>query len=195
MGQYRHTESSILAITTVNELEQKMTKLFLCEEGKFHYFLDKPKKKPHYRLNIIGHSLSTSSQILFCGTVENAPRMNIGDFCRTVHNLLNSIRIKGHNIQSARIIACWSGANGFAQKLADYLNIPVKGSLGGTRLRHIPNVDRRCIDKPGSGSRYSAEEIYRQKQYDPHYGQYKWYEPQSLESAWESFTNDRISKK
>ncbi|MBE8597398.1 hypothetical protein [Xenorhabdus sp. BG5] len=201
MGQYRHSISSIMAMTG-NELGQKTTQLYQYEEGRFFYFLDEPKHKPKYRLNIVGHSSPVGSPILFWGTCEYAHGMNLNNFCKTVHNLLNSLKNKGHNIQCIRIIACWTGANGLAQRLANHLNMPVKGSLGGTRiystsnLRPTLNINRHFIDKPDGNNYYFPEEGDRQRRHDPAYGLYRWYYPQlsGSDCGFEAFINERISR-
>ncbi len=93
------------------------------KEKRFHYFLDKAKHIPEYRLNIIGHaSSSMSSAVLFQGACLNCPGMNLKVFCETISTLFTDIKNKGLNIRCVRIIACHSGASGLAQTLANHIN-------------------------------------------------------------------------
>ncbi|MDC9592492.1 hypothetical protein [Xenorhabdus sp. IM139775] len=189
MGQYRHTISNIMAMTD-DEVIQKTTEVNFHQEKRFHYFLDKPKHKVGYRLNIVGHTSPVGQEILFVGSCQYNPGMNLNDFCETIKALLTDIKNRGQNIQSVRIVACHSGTNGLAQALANHINMPVKGSLGGTRIcltteyRPMSNISRYFIDKGGDRSHSSQEERDRQERHDPHYGMYRWYNPQiqSLDS-------------
>ncbi|MGJ0625294.1 hypothetical protein [Xenorhabdus bovienii] len=201
MGQYRHTISSIMAMPN-DVLLQKTVEFNFHQEKRFHYFLDTPKHKPGGRLNIIGHVSPVGSSILFMGACEYSPGMNLNVFCQTIKALLTDIKNRGQNILCIRIIACYSGANGLAQELANHINMPVKGSLGGTRVspttqfRSMPNINRRFIDKTDREGHYYAEERERQLRHDPYYGVYKWYYPQSSnpDSEFDEFASQRVSR-
>ncbi|PHM61000.1 hypothetical protein [Xenorhabdus ishibashii] len=201
MGQYRHTISNIIAMPD-DVLLQQTVEVNFHQEKRFHYFLDTPRHKSGDRLNIIGHSSPVGRTILFAGASAYNPGMNLNVFCQTIKALLTDIRSRGQNILCVRIIACYSGSNGLAQKLADYINMPVKGSLGGTRVypttqfRSMPNVNRHFIDKTDRGGHYYSEEEDRQLRHDPAYGLYQWYYPQSSDpdSAFDAFANQRVSR-
>ncbi|MCG3462753.1 hypothetical protein L7G72_12990 [Xenorhabdus bovienii] len=202
MGQYRHTISSIMAMPN-DVLLQKTVEFNFHQEKRFHYFLDTPKHKPGGRLNIIGHaSSSMSGVILFQGACSNCPGMNLQVFCATISALLTHIKNEGLNIQCVRIIACHSGASGLAQALANHINMPVKGSLGGTRVYlttqfcSTPNIYRHFIDKTDRGGHYYSEEEERQLRHDRAYGLYKWYYPQSSnpDSEFDEFASQRVSR-
>ncbi|MEX0446190.1 hypothetical protein [Xenorhabdus sp. SGI246] len=201
MGQYRHTISNIIAMTH-DVLMQKTTEMNFHQEKRFHYFLDKPKHKPGYRLNIVGHGSPVGSSILFAGACMYNLGMNLNVFCKTINALLTDIKNRGQNIQCVRIIACHSGANGLAQALANHINMPVKGSLGGTRVypttqfRSISNISRYFIDRTDRGGHYYSEEADRQLRHDTTYGLYKWYYPQSSnpDSEFDEFVSQRVSR-
>ncbi|CBJ81221.1 hypothetical protein XBJ2_1140004 [Xenorhabdus bovienii str. Jollieti] len=201
MGEYRHTISNIIAMPS-DVLLQKTVEVIFHQEKRFHYFLDTPKHKPGDRLNIIGHSSPVGSPILFAGAYVNSFGMNPRVFCQTINALLTDIKNRGKNIQCVRIIACYSGANNLAQKLANYINMPVKGSLGGTRVyptmqfHSIPNINRHFIDKTDIGGHYYFEERERQLMHDPSYGLYRWYKPKSSnpDSEFDEFASQRVSR-
>ncbi|OTA16995.1 hypothetical protein Xbed_03389 [Xenorhabdus beddingii] len=207
MGQYRHTISNIIAMTD-DVLMQKTTELNFHEGKRFHYFLDEPKHKSGARLNIVGHTSPVNRPLLFCGACEYAPGMNLGDFCRTVNELLTNLKSERHNVQCVRIIACYSGANGLAQALANYINMSVKGSLGGARMypamefRPTSYINRYFIDKTDRDGHHFPEERDRQQRHDPAYGLYRWYypqpqQPQSSDSDgdFDEFVNLRVPRK
>ncbi|MBC8949404.1 hypothetical protein [Xenorhabdus sp. TS4] len=203
MGQYRHTVSNVMTMAS-DELIQKTVQWHTYDEGKFYCFLDEPKYKPKYRLNIVGHSSPPGSSILFWGTMLQAHGMNQVKFCSTVHKLVTGLKNKGQNIQSIRIIACYSGTNGLAQLLANHLHMPVKGCLGGTRmsstasLRPNLHITRYLIDKPDRDSQYFPEERDRQLRHDPGYGLYRWYDPQTQQSdsdsEFDAFVSQRVPR-
>ncbi|PHM48252.1 hypothetical protein [Xenorhabdus sp. KK7.4] len=201
MGQYRHTITNIRLMPR-DVLLQKTTEVMLHKEKRFHYFLDKAKHIPEYRLNIVGHSSSSmSGDILFSGACANNynPGMNLRDFCETITALLTDFKKRGQNIQCVRIIGCNSGSSGLAQTLANHLDMPVKGSLGGARMYPTMdfhpeyNVTRYFLDKIGDRSGYSQEERDRQRRQDPYYGFYKWYYP-NPEIVFNQFVDERSKK-
>ncbi|PHM36607.1 conserved hypothetical protein [Xenorhabdus innexi] len=201
MGQYRHTISNITAMTD-GELVQRTTEVNFHQEKRFHYFLDRPKHKIGYRLNIVGHSSPVGYPILFAGSCIYNPGMNLNNFCQTIKALLADIKQRGQDIQSVRIIACYSGANGLAQELANHINMPVKGSLGGTRIcvttayRPMSNIPRYFIDKGRDNS--SLGERDGQERHDPNYGMYCWYNPKvqcsEPDNEFDEFVSQRITR-
>ncbi|MBD1229543.1 hypothetical protein, partial [Xenorhabdus griffiniae] len=83
------------------------------------------------------------------------------------------------------------------------INMPVKGSLGGTRMYPTMdfhpeyNITRYFVDKIGDRSGYSQEEKDRQRKHDPYYGFYKWYYPQfqhsNSDSEFDAFISQRVA--
>ncbi|MCC8366597.1 hypothetical protein J8V57_09915 [Xenorhabdus sp. PB61.4] len=202
MGQYRHTITNI-RLMPHDVLMQKTVVLSFHQEKRFHYFLDLPSNpKFRVRLNIVGHSASSmSGDILFSGACSNNynPGMNLRDFCETITALLTELKKKGENIQSVRIVGCNSGKSNLAQELANHLDMPVKGALGGTRMypttyfRPEYNMTRNFIDKFGDGRDYSQEEQDRLLRHDPYYGVYQWYYP-DIEVIFNQFVDERNKK-
>ncbi|WP_340610833.1 hypothetical protein [Xenorhabdus bharatensis] len=202
MGQYRQTITNIRRMP-YDVLMQKTVALCFHQEKRFHYFLDLPNNRAFgVRLNIVGHTASSmSGEVLFSGACSNNynPGMNWRDFCETITALLTDFKKKGENIQSVRIVGCNSGSSKLAQRLANHLDMPVKGSLGGTRMlstmeyRREYNVNRYFIDKIGDRSGYSQQEKDRQRWHDPYYGFYKWYYP-DIDAIFNEFADERNKK-
>ncbi|MBC8952377.1 hypothetical protein [Xenorhabdus sp. PB62.4] len=108
---------------SLEEQVRNSARLIPYLQGGFQYFIDVSSTYPTNRLNLIGHG--DQFKLLFEGLMPRAKKLSPQDLADCIGPLLTK-----NNARSIRLLSCFSGKSGFAQKLADITGLPVKANRG-----------------------------------------------------------------
>ena len=142
MGSYGSHDHDVLISRA--SLDSKLEASVIPERmNDFEYFYDKPDNTTGNirRLNIVGHGDRGTSEPIFQGDWEGAPHLTSAQLAEQMTPLLNH-----YDAPTIRLVACKSGATGFAQTLANNLQKSIEAPLTTiTKYRTVRDPQTRQI--------------------------------------------------
>ncbi|QJU41823.1 hypothetical protein [Serratia marcescens] len=115
------SEFSLFNKLTEKEKIADSIKLLKSKDSQYEYFFDLSDSKK--RLNIVGHGNRYAMR--FKGDLENAKEYSPQELAKLIFNF-----VRTSSVSEVRMFSCWAGKTGYAQQLANFLNIPVKAPMG-----------------------------------------------------------------
>ncbi|ENG6257032.1 hypothetical protein [Yersinia enterocolitica] len=132
MGKYCHSLAELESFKKMTNAEKiaQSVELTTSKNGQYEFFIDTPQHQPGPRLNIVGHGDKGGQT--FQGDIPGATLLSPSQL-----GILLQPQIRETGAKSIRLVSCRSSSTGFAQALANQLDLPVKAPVGSVTMFEV----------------------------------------------------------